>query len=103
MRMITVLHQLRVSQTVRHILSSLVLALLIVQWNALQHVESNLSGHDGDNCQVCLLGNHMASAMLSLPPFIPVVPAQTNLLIFTQSKFHSSPITSFLVRAPPHS
>ena len=82
-------------------LSCLVLALLIVQWGLIQHIESHLSGNDRDNCQICLVGYHMANAVSYTPLSIPVTPALADKLITVQSEFCCSPLIAFLVRAPP--
>ena len=82
-------------------LSCLVLALLIVQWGLIQHIESHLYGNDRDNCQICLVGYHMTNAVSFTPPSIPVTPVLTDKLSTTQSEFCCTPVIVFLVRAPP--
>jgi len=97
----TILHKLRSSLLARHFLSGFVLALLIVQWGVIQHLESHLSGGNTDVCQICTLGNHMSGAMSVSPPAISGVPSQTDTHITKPQKPASAPHTIFLARAPP--
>jgi len=101
MNKIAILHGLRGSPVSRRFLSCFVLALLIVQWGVIQHLESHLFGGGTDYCQVCTIGNHMANAMSFSPPSIPVVPLHTDLQIATPLNPSYSPLVVFLARAPP--
>jgi hypothetical protein len=95
------IRKLRGSQTAKRILFCLLFALLIVQWGLIQHIESHLFGHNSDNCQLCLAGDHMANAVAITAPSTPVVPAQSPPQTPVSVEFWHSPLISFLVRAPP--
>jgi hypothetical protein len=101
MHKITILHRLRNSPFSRQFLRCFVLALLIVQWGLIQHLESHLSGGDTDNCEICMVGNHMANAMSFTPPSVPVAPPHAELQTTLEQKPGSSPLIVFLARAPP--
>jgi hypothetical protein len=97
----TVIRQLRDSQTAKRMLFWLLFALLTVQWSVIQHIESHLSGHNSNNCQLCLVGGHMSNAVAISAPSTPVIPAQTPPQTPVSVEFWYSPLIPFLVRAPP--